>query len=112
MKMQLQFYTTPTELNTTNSALRIKYSSLKISCYNLARHFIFLTSQAKETKMSRACGHEFCQKIFFCFFFSKIFGTSTYTLLQLSKMVHTIHCDVKLKTHRLVICKGKEYNPA
>ena len=69
MKMQLQFYTTPTELNTTNSALRIKYSSLKISCYNLARHFIFLTSQAKETKMSRACGHEFCQTFFSVFFF-------------------------------------------
>ena len=36
------------------------YASLKISCYNLARHFIFLTSQAQETKktkMSRACGY-------------------------------------------------------
>ena len=47
--------------------LRIKYASLKISCYNLARHLIFLTSQAqetKETKMSRACGHGFSQTWF------------------------------------------------
>lgn len=59
MKMQLQFYTTSTELNTTNSALTDSGSNMQIKYLVTIWPDNSQAQETKKTKMSRACGHGF-----------------------------------------------------